>query len=34
MVIDVIRMNYGDIDECLIINEEPNANAAMFFFIF
>jgi hypothetical protein len=34
MVIDVIRMNQSHVDQCPIIDEEPNADATRFFFIF
>ncbi|KAL9334322.1 hypothetical protein Peur_074461 [Populus x canadensis] len=31
MVMDAMRMNEGNVSQCLIIEEEPNANAARFF---
>jgi len=31
MVIDVMKINQGHVDQCLIINEESNANKTMFF---
>jgi hypothetical protein len=31
MVMDVMRMNQDHVGECLIIDEEPNANATSFF---
>jgi hypothetical protein len=31
MIIDAIRINQGDAGECLIIDEEPNADACRFF---
>ena len=34
MVMDAIRMNKCHIDQCLIIDEEPNADATMFFDLF
>jgi hypothetical protein len=34
MVMDAMRMNKCHIDQCLIIDEEPNADATMFFDLF
>jgi hypothetical protein len=34
MVMDAIRMNQGNISQCLIVEEEHNADATSFFFIF
>jgi hypothetical protein len=31
MVIDTMRMNYGDAGECSIVNEKQNANTTRFF---
>ena len=31
MVMDAMRMSKGNVSECLIVEEEPNANAARFF---
>jgi hypothetical protein len=31
MVMDAMRMSEGNVRECPIIEEEPNANAARFF---
>jgi hypothetical protein len=31
MVMDAMRMNQGNVNQCPIIEEEPNANAARFF---
>jgi hypothetical protein len=31
MVMDVMRMNQGNVSQCLIVEEEPNANATRFF---
>ena len=31
MVLDAMRMNQGNVSQCLIVEEESNANAAMFF---
>jgi len=31
MVMDIIRMNQGNVSQCPIIEEEPNADAARFF---
>ena len=31
MVIDAIRMNQGNVSQCPIIEEEPNADATRFF---
>jgi len=31
MVMDVMRMSEGNVSECPIIEEEPNADATMFF---
>jgi hypothetical protein len=31
MVMDAMRMNEGNVSQCLIIEEEPNVNAARFF---
>jgi len=31
MVIDALRMNQGYVGECLIVDEEPNAEATRFF---
>jgi hypothetical protein len=31
MVMDAIRMNQGNVSQCPIVEEEPNANAARFF---
>jgi hypothetical protein len=31
MVIDAMRMSEGNVSECPIVEEEPNANAARFF---
>jgi hypothetical protein len=31
MVMDAMRMNQGNVSPCLIIEEEPNADAARFF---
>ena len=31
MVMDVMRMNQDHVGECLIIDEEPNANTTSFF---
>ena len=31
MIIYAMRMNQGDARECLIINEEPNVDASIFF---
>jgi hypothetical protein len=33
MVIDAMRMNQGNVSQCLIVEEETNADAAWFFFI-
>jgi hypothetical protein len=34
IVMDAIRMNYGHVDQCPVINEELNPDATRFFFIF
>ena len=31
MLIDTMRMNQGDVDECSIVNEKQNANTTRFF---
>jgi hypothetical protein len=31
MVMDAMRMSEGNVRECLIVEEEPNADAARFF---
>jgi len=31
MVMDEMRMNQGNVSKCLIVEEEPNADAARFF---
>jgi hypothetical protein len=31
MIIDAMKMNCGDVGECSIIDEEPNADATRFF---
>jgi hypothetical protein len=31
MVMDAMRMNQGNVNQCSIIEEEPNADAARFF---
>jgi hypothetical protein len=31
MVMDAIRMNQGNVSQCPIIEEEPNANTTRFF---
>ena len=31
MVMDAMRMNQGNVSQCLIVKEEPNADAARFF---
>ena len=33
MVMDVMRMNQGNISQCPIIEEEPNTDAARFFYL-
>ena len=33
MLTDAIRMNQGNVSQCPIIEEEPNANAARFFYL-
>jgi hypothetical protein len=34
MVIDAMRMNQGNVSQCPIVEEELNADAARFFFIY
>ena len=34
MVMNIMRMNQGDISKCSIIVEEPNANTIIFFCLF
>jgi hypothetical protein len=34
MIIDAMRMNKCHIDQCPIVDEEPNADATMFFDLF
>ena len=31
MVMDAMRMNQGNVNQCLIVEEEPNADATRFF---
>jgi len=31
MIMDAMRINQGYVDQCLIINEEPNADMTKFF---
>ena len=33
MVMDAMRMNQGNVNQCLIVEEEPNADAAGFFYL-
>jgi hypothetical protein len=33
MVMDVMRMNEGNVSQCPIVKEEPNADAARFFYL-
>ena len=33
MVMDAMRMNQGYASKCLVIDEEPNADVAIFFFL-
>jgi len=33
MVMDVMRMNQGYVDQCLIVDEEFNTDMTMFFFL-
>jgi hypothetical protein len=33
MVIDAMRMNQGNVSQCPIVEEEPNADATRFFLI-
>jgi hypothetical protein len=33
MVMDAMRMSEGNVSECPIVEEEPNADAAMFFYL-
>jgi hypothetical protein len=33
MVMDAIRMNQGNISQCLIVEEEHNADATSFFYL-
>ena len=33
MVMDAMRMNQGNVSQCPIIEEEPNANVARFFYL-
>jgi hypothetical protein len=32
-VMDAMRMNQGHVDQCLIVDEEPNADAIRIFFL-
>jgi hypothetical protein len=34
MIMDAMRMNQGDVRDCSIINEKPNADASRFFDLF
>jgi len=33
MVMDVMRMNQGNVNQCSIVEEEPNADATRFFYL-
>jgi hypothetical protein len=33
MIMDAMRMSEGNVSECLIVEEEPNADAARFFYL-
>jgi hypothetical protein len=33
MVMDVMRMNQGNVNQCSILEEEPNADATRFFYL-
>jgi VIT1/CCC1 family predicted Fe2+/Mn2+ transporter len=33
MVMDVMRMNQGNVSQCPIVEEEPNTDAARFFYL-
>jgi len=34
MIMDVMRMNHGHVSQCPIVDEELNADATMFFYLF
>jgi hypothetical protein len=34
MIMDVMRMNHSHVSQCSIVDEESNADATIFFFIF